>query len=118
MTLSNNPHTVYNGMLSAQRNMFLLSSVAVAMLGLSSSRFSDKPLFKLIMQVFSVIMIMIAVTIGLKSNHDFTYYITKMEPLPDHIPIQSWKAWNVIPIVYAIVLLVTAILLVVTFFVR
>ena len=37
MPFANNPHAVYNGLISGQRNMFLTSSIAVAMVGFSNT---------------------------------------------------------------------------------
>lgn len=42
MTYSINPQSVYNGMISGQRNMFLSSSLAIAIIGFSNSFKNNK----------------------------------------------------------------------------
>jgi|TARA_B110000971_G_scaffold188571_1_gene198403 hypothetical protein len=109
MTYSNNPHTVYNGYMSGQRNMFLSSSVAIVMIGFSNSFKRDT--VKLSIKICGLLIIMLSIFIGLTSTHDFKYYLShNKEPLPSYIPLTSWKSLEYVTYIYSGILICLAVL--------
>ena len=101
---SNNPHNVYNGMISAQRNMFLSSSLAIIMIG-----FSDKinhNFMRWIARFLSICILIISCYVGITSAYEFDYYLThNKEKFPHYIPFNSWSNWKYINYAYIIFLL-------------
>ena len=81
---SNNPHTVYNGMASSQRNMFVTATLATALIKFSDT-FDDK-LVKFNIKIISLIIFMMSIYFAISSSYDFLYYLNKNENLPDNIP--------------------------------
>ncbi len=103
MKYSNNPHTVYNGALSGQRNMFLTTSIAVAIIGFSKGL--KTPLARVIVQILAIAIFFMSIAIGFKSMIDFRYYLDNMTgPIPEHIPINNWYNWTYISIAYICIL--------------
>lgn len=106
---SNNPQSVYNGMISGQRNMFLTSSVAIAMAGFSKT-FKDKSVV-IIIKLLSLIILFISMYIGLKSSYDFRYYLDNIEmDNLSYVPINSWYNWSYVSYIYCIMMLAIVIL--------
>lgn len=104
MVYSNNPHTVYNGMISGHRNMFLSSSVAIIMIGFSDT-FKNKTI-QLSIKICGLIILMLAIFIGITATHDFKYYITHTKDiLPDYVPLDSWKSWSYVTYIYSGILI-------------
>jgi len=109
MNYSNNPHTVYNGLISGQRNMFLSSSLAVIIITFSN-RYST-PLIKFLIKFFGFFIFILSIFIGLKALKDFEYYLkVNKETLPDHIPYEQWEQWKYISYIYTFIIFVIAII--------
>lgn len=105
MNFSNNPQAVYNGMMSGQRNMFLSSSVAVVMIGLSN-KFKDKTVMWFVKLVAASIFIL-SIFIGLHTASDFQFYLDSIKAeAPSHIPLNSWYKWPFVSYVYSIILVI------------
>ena len=102
MSLSNNPHTVYNGMLSSQRNMFLSSSLAIGLIGFSEK--FKRSNIRLTMSLFASSIVLLSLWIGFKSIADFEFYLNNTE-MPKHIPIESWSTWKYVVYMYSFVLI-------------
>jgi hypothetical protein len=89
--------------------MFLSSSVAVGMIGFSNSFKHNKVQYAIKIGVLCIIML--SIFIGFTTANDFNYYINNVEtPLPDYIPLDSWKSWAYITYLYIAFLIVIAIL--------
>ena len=103
MNLSNNPHAVYNGALSGQRNMFLTSSIAVAIIGFSKGL--RTPLASTIVQILAIAIFVMSISIGVKSLLDFRHYLDEVgNDMPGHIPIDNWYSWTYVNIAYICIL--------------
>lgn len=103
MNFSNNPHTVYNGAISGQRNMFLSSSLAAIIIGFSKN-FKD-PLIINTVRIIGLCIFIISISIGLLSNYDFRFYLDKMKgKLPEYIPVDNWYTWSLIIYIYTFVI--------------
>lgn len=99
---SNSPQSAYNGMMSGHRNMFLLSSVGIAMVGFVK----DKS------KVFSFIAFTIfifAAIIGIKSSLDFDEYIKRNNFPKESYNYESWKSWKYLGFAFAIFLIILGI---------
>lgn len=108
MSYSNNPHTVYNGMMSAQRNMLLSSSVAVVMIGFSNT-FEQKSIM-LLVKLLAFSIFAISIFIGVEAVIDFHFYLDRhAATLPDHIPVDKWYRWAYVSYIYSVILVCIAI---------
>lgn len=105
---SNNPQSAYNGMISGQRNMFLSSTVAIAMIGFSNN-FKNKSIM-LITKTVAACIFLLSIYIGLKASHDFQFYLDSIEDKEKltHIPINSWYSWSYVSYLYSFILFVVA----------
>jgi hypothetical protein len=107
MPLSNNPNTAYNGFLSGQRNMFLTSSIAMAMAGFSDK--FEKNEFKTTVNIFAVMVFLLSITCGLKSASDFNTYLTTNEDAirsdRSDIDVSSWRMWVYVNYTYSVMML-------------
>ena len=104
MNFSNNPHTVYNGALSGQRNMFLTSSIAVAIIAFSNGL--KKPMVSTIVKILAIAIFLMSISIGFKSLMEFRYYLDEISnDIPSHIPIDNWYKWTYISVVYIFILI-------------
>ena len=100
MPFSNNPQAVYNGMLSGQRQMFLSSSVAIAMIGFSHN-FKKKHIIWLI-KLLGVSVLILSIFIGIKTANDFKFYLNNVNgQLPNYVPLEQWRNWMYINYIYS-----------------
>ena len=113
MVFSNNPQAAYNGMQSGQRQMFLSSSLALAMIGFSHN-FKNKS-FVWIVKVISMGMLILSIFIGLRTSNDFDFYLDNVKGgFPDYIPLESWRNWRYVSYTYSVFIMVIGLL----FFIR
>lgn len=113
MATIGNLYSAYNGAVSAQRNMFLSSSIAIIMIG-----FSDKFKHKLkndftvhTVRLIGIFIFLISVYIGFVSNYDFRFYLDSVkDELPDNIPIDSWYRLTYVVYLYSLILVLVAFL--------
>ena len=104
-----NPHTVYNGAVSSQRNMFLSSSLAIVMIGFSDKFKNDFAVY--LVRLMGVLIFLISVYIGFLSNYDFRFYLDHVkDELPGHIPIDNWYRLSYVVYLYSLILFVLGIL--------
>ena len=96
---SNNPQSVYNGMMSGHRNMFLLSTVAVAMIGFLKGR-------NYVLQLAASFLFIIAAMIGIQSSLDFDYYLKNNNVPENTYRYTTFNVWKQIGFVYAGFLLI------------
>jgi len=99
---SNNPHTVYNGMASSQRNMFVTATLATALIKFSDT-FDDK-LVKFNIKIISLIIFMMSIYYAISSSYDFLYYLNKNENLPDNIPKNNWYKLRYINYIFGLLI--------------
>ena len=101
-----NPHTVYNGFHSSQRNMHSTASVAFAMATLAQKVFKKNKTVQTTLIALSIAILIASVAYGAMSWLDFYYFINYAEDkLPEVIPIEQWKRYlYVAPITTAILL--------------
>jgi hypothetical protein len=107
---SNNPHTVYNGLMSSQRNMFLSSSLAIIFIGFSKG-FINKDvkggtkLFYIFLSILASSILIISIFIGVESSIDYNFYISQNPNLPPDIPIDKWNRWQIVSHIYCAILI-------------
>ena len=106
-TFSNNPQSVYNGMLSGYRNMFLSSSVAIALIGFSET--FKNPKFKFGISLLGGIVLFLSLYISFMVSNDFKYYLDAFESsFPEHIPVDQWRMHFYTGYVYGSILIILA----------
>ena len=92
MTFANNPQAYFNGFISVSRNVFLTSSIAVALYGYSNS-------FKIgssvnIVKLFSISIILFAMLYAINGIIGMTNYIRileKSEGVPNYVQLNIWR---------------------------
>jgi hypothetical protein len=113
MPFSNNPQAVYNGMLSGQRQMFLSSSLALAMIGFSHN-FKKQSIIWLV-KIIGMLILILSIFIGLRTASDFDYYLNNVKgKLPEYIPLDSWRKWTYVSYTYSVFIMLIGLL----FFIR
>ncbi len=96
MNFSNNPQSVYNGMMSAHRNMFLMSSVAIAMVGFVNKYNS------VMITIASSFIFLVAAYIGINANLDFEHYLENNDfPKHKYRFGTRWHYWKYMGYTYA-----------------
>jgi hypothetical protein len=102
MSFSHSPQSIANGFISMSRNIYLTSTVGMAMFGYSSS-------FKLNISQISIRILSIGVFAFsliylLNTTNSFKKYIKNLEEenpeLPYYIDIKSWKTFVLINYIY------------------
>lgn len=96
---SNNPQSAYNGMLSGHRNMFILSSVGIAIIGFLKD-----------MKMAATFILIFAGFIGIQASLDFAYYLKKHD-IPQSYRFKNFNVWPIVGYIYATFLIVLAIFL-------
>ena len=111
MTLAHNPTAFLNAHISMMRNMFLTSSISLAVLG-----YSDKSkLFKEVgVKDVALFILAYSVIYGIKSAMDFHAYLKYLETLNDLqepylSQIKKWQGWVSLTYVYVILLIFLAV---------
>lgn len=106
MNFSHSPQSIANGFISMSRNIYLTSTVGMAMFGYSSS-------FKLNISQISIRVLSIGVFVFsliylLNTTNSFKKYITNLETenpnLPYYVDIKSWKSFILINYIYLVFL--------------
>lgn len=109
MAFSSSPQSVYNGLISGQRNMFLSSSLAAIMIGFSD-KFENKNVIRIV-KVMGLLIFALSIAIGYLSNNDFLYYLDRVkDDLPDYIPINTWYYWCYVSYIYTTIILIIGLL--------
>lgn len=101
---SNNPQSVYNGMMSGHRNMYLLSSVAIAMIGFVT-RYNN-----ILFNLCASFIFIIAAYIGINSTLDFNYYLKNNNIPADTYRYSSTNPWSHVAFIYAFFLILLSII--------
>ena len=107
--ITNNPYAVYSLFVSEQRNMFLSSSIAIAMIGFSNT-IGDKKM-KMTLKMLCVIIFILSMWFGISSSRELNYYLDNNDSeLPSYIPIHMWKSALNINYIYTTIIFVIAIM--------
>ena len=98
----NNPQAAYNGMLSGQRNMFLLSSVGVVMIGFIKNKQSAPT----VLYIAAIAILLMSAFIGVHASRDFEFFLNNMLiPLPACYSEKRWRQWKYVAYIYGLFLL-------------
>jgi len=111
MSYKINPQTAYNGMLSGQRNMFLTSSIAIAILGFSN-KFKNEST-KIIIKIFGLTLFIMSIYIGFKTAYDFDkvlYKFKKQEHGKVFLDLLEWSSWKWVTYIYTFMLVIIILL--------
>lgn len=96
-----NPHQVYSNMLSAQRNMFVTSTLGITLFGLS---YTLK--FKFLFKILSVILLFFSIWISYISLKDYDYYLSLIQKNKKKSQFYHWKNWSYISHSYLIFMII------------
>ena len=111
MTYQHNPQTYLNGYISMTRNMFVISSVALATMGFSN-RFKE---FEIIIKIIGTLIMSYSILYGYTSAKNYTNYIEFLEKkeLDDVYAIQipEWKKWITLTYLYMIMLVIVLVII-------
>ena len=106
MNYANNPQAFLNGFFSSMRNVFLLSSVGVAMFGFSNT-------FKLnissnIIKLITILIFFVSLSICITNITAFSQYINILDKdkknIPNYINLNIWRSYLYLAYVYALIL--------------
>ena len=102
-----NPHQVYSNMLSAQRNMFVTSTLGITLFGLS---YTLK--FNLLFKIMSVILLLFSIWISYLSSKDYDYYLNLIQQNDKKSKFYHWKNWSYISHSYLILMIILVIFII------
>jgi uncharacterized membrane protein YidH (DUF202 family) len=95
--------SAYIGMHSGMKNMFVMSSIAMAMIGYSS--FLTLPEHVMIIKGIAIVLFIFAAYMGIKSANDFQHLLDRTD-LEDHFNKASWRTWIYVSYAYVAILAV------------
>ena len=108
MVYANNPQAYYNGFISACRNVFLTSSVGIALFGYSNT-FKITSSINMVRLGSSCIFIF-SILYGINSIVGMNRYIQALEksnePLPDYVQLDVWRNFMYLVGIYILFLAV------------
>ena len=96
----NNPQSVYNGAISGQRSMFVMSSIALALFGVGNT--IGNPTHTLIIKSLAICLFLLSIFIGVLTTNIYLHYLNKNSPLLKHIYLDGWRLIPYITYVYII----------------
>lgn len=111
MNYSNNPQSVVNGYYSATRNIFLTSSIAIAVYSFSNT-------FKIsssenITKIVSILIFILSILYGINSTFSYYNYIKHLQNrknIPKYIDIEAMKRECYIVSLYILILIILLII--------
>ena len=104
MSYPNNPQAVFNGFVSVSRNIYLTSSVAVAMFGYSNSfKITSSDLS---VKLISIFIFMFSMGILLNGTISFKNYLNNLEKeeLPYYVDSKAWRRFIYLNYSYLVIL--------------
>ena len=106
MKIPYDPHPLIDGYISIQRNMFLTSSIGIAMMGFSNNFKEYKKPIKIIALIIFLYSILYGYNAS-KDSIDYINYIKKKKNLPEIyiIMLNKWKKWILSSYIYIIITL-------------
>jgi hypothetical protein len=108
MSYSDNPYSAHGSMISTQRNMFLISSIAISLIGFSN--IFELEVVKTYIKILGLVIFCMSIYTGISAANEFSYYLDKSKELPDNIHIKSWKRWKYISYIYSLIISMVALL--------
>ena len=104
---THNPQTFVNGFISGQRNMFLISSISVGIIGFAES-FVNKQ-YNLFVKSVGVIILLFSIVYGFSITQGFSEYVnfikqTPKVPEPYSSLKFAWQKWIYLSYVYITVI--------------
>jgi hypothetical protein len=106
---SNNPQSAYNGLMSGHRNMFLLSSVAIAMYGFLKNQ-------SIVFVLATAFIFLFAAYVGIQASLDFDYYIHQNQFPRENYRFGQWQNWKYVGITYGVFLIILGLLMIIDYF--
>ena len=112
MEFKNNPQAVFNGFVSMSRNIYLTSTVGIAMFGYSNSfkiTFSE-----IVTRIVSICIFLFSTIYLINGTLSFRNYINNLEnenpELPYYVDVKTWRNFVYINYLYLAFLLIIVIL--------
>ena len=104
---THNPQTFVNGFISGQRNMFLISSISVGIMGFADS-FVDKR-YNLVVKSVAVAVLVFSIVYGYSITDGFGQYVdfvksTPKVPEPYSSLKFTWEKWIYLSYIYIFVI--------------
>ena len=109
MSFSNNPQSVFNGFVSVSRNVYLTSSIALAVYSYSNSfKLSSSDIS---IRLISVSIFIFALLILVNGTISFNNYLENLKKennnhFPYYVDVNAWKRFVYINIIYAFLIIV------------
>ena len=109
MSFSNNPQSIFNGFVSVSRNVYLTSSIALAVYSYSNSfKISTSDSF---VRIISVCIFIFALLILVNGTISFNNYLENLKnennnQFPYYIDVEAWKRFVYINIIYAVLIVI------------
>ena len=104
INFTDSPQSTLNGFISMSRNIFLTSSIGIALLTFSRNFKDDKTIIRII----ALSILLYSILYGLKAVYDFSIYLNYLDKHND-IPfffkekINRWYLWILITNIYTII---------------
>ena len=105
MNLPNSPQTVFNGFASVSRNVYLTSSIGIALFGFSKTFVRTSSEFSI--RVLSTCIFIFSILTLLNGNIGFTTYLNNLEKdydVPNYIDVKSYRRFITINYLYLLFL--------------
>ena len=104
---THNPQTFVNGFISGQRNMFLISSISVGIIGFADT-FVNKQ-YNLIVKSVGILILLFSIVYGFSITQGFSEYVnfirnTQKVPEPFSSLKFTWQKWIYLSYVYITVI--------------
>lgn len=117
MKYANNPQAFMNGFLSGSRNIFLTSSIAIAMYGFSNTFKMDFSVNMI--KILSIMVFLFSIMLGINTLFGYYDYLKKLQKdkanLPEYINLNVWWSFLYITMVYIIILIAIVLLALIRF---
>lgn len=116
MSLLHIPQSVVNGHISMVRNMFLTSSIAIAIIALSTnSRYFKN--YEFYVKIFAYCIFLYSILYGLITAYMFNIYLAHIQSskkLSDHdlVLLDQWRHYDILIYIYCAILVIFNILMI------
>tara|TARA_B100001287_G_scaffold169132_1_gene142267 strand:+ start:1253 stop:1642 length:390 start_codon:yes stop_codon:yes gene_type:complete len=104
---THNPQTFVNGFISGQRNMFLISSISIGIMGFADSFVNKR--YNLFVKTVGVVILLFSIVYGYSITNGFDSYVRFIKNTPD-VPSpysmlrHAWQKWIYLSYVYIAVI--------------
>ena len=111
MTFANNPQAYFNGFISVSRNVFLTSSIAVALYGYSNTfNIGSSVNFVKLGSVSIILFAMLYAINGIIGMTNYISILKKSEGLPNYVQLDIWRNYVYLLGFYALFLFVLSLI--------